>query len=841
MSTEFYTSVDRYGNNILYRGYDLEGNFIAKRVPFKPVLYFPEKSGESKRSGWKTLFGKPVRPHRFDSMRDMKQFLDMYEGVENLEVYGNERHIFAFIQSKFPGEISHDRRLINVVNFDIETAVGEGFPEPSKAEQEIRAITAKSSRDNSYHVWGMRPYQKENPDVTYYHCESETALLQSFLDWWNAEGYTPDIITGWNTRFFDIPYLVNRLTRVLGEKEAKRLSPWRIINSRDVNIRDRKETIYELTGIQHLDYIELFKKFAYTYGNQESYSLNHISHVVLGEKKLDYSDVGSLNNLYEQDFEKFIDYNIKDVDLVNRIDEKLGLIDIVLTISYLAGVNFGDSLATTPVWDSIIFRRLARSKIAIPFNRRNTSKVDFEGAYVKDPHVGMHDWVMSFDLNSLYPNIIVQWNMSTETLLSNRNTNASVENLIAEKDLQLDDNTAVAANGASFRTDRQGVIPQIVSEIYNARKEMKRAMIDAKKEKESTDPTDKEKRQALETKISIFENRQMAMKILLNSLYGAMGNRWFRYFDVSIAEGITLTGQAVIRFSEKVVNGFFNRHLSDKKDRVIAIDTDSLYVNCADAVNAAQPQDTISFLNKLANGAIEPELSQAFERFAKATGGYEQRMEMGREVIADRGIWTAKKRYILNVLDNEGVTYTKPQVKMMGIEAIKSSTPQVCRDEMKRLFPIIMTSNEETVQNEISAFRSKFESLPPQDIAAPRSVSKVEHYAGKDGQIYIKGTPINSRGALLYNHSIRKKNLDNKYRLIYNGDKMKFVFLRTPNPLHENVIAFPDNHLPQELGLHEYIDHQTQFEKAFIDPLQIVLDAVGWKCEPEANLELFFG
>lgn len=838
MSTEFYTSVDRYGNNILYRGYDLEGKRITHRVPYKPVLYFPEKAA-SKPSGWKTLTGKPVRPHKFDSMRDMKQFLAMYEGVENFEVHGNERHIPAFIQSKFPGEITHDRRLINVVNFDIETAIGEGFPEPSVAAQEIRSITATTSRDGSYHVWGLKPY-KGKGNVTYYHCADEVELLDSFLNWWNEEYYCPDIVTGWNTRFFDIPYLVNRIARVLGDKETKRLSPWKLVNAREISRGDKRETTYEISGVQHLDYLELFKKFAYTYGNQESYSLNHISHVVLGEEKLDYSDVGSLNNLYEQNFTKFIDYNIKDVDLVNRIDEKLGLIDIVLTVSYLAGVNFSDSLATTPVWDSIIFRRLARSKIAVPFNNRDTSKIDFEGAYVKDPHVGMHDWVMSFDLNSLYPNIIVQWNMSTETLLSSRNTNASVENFINEKALDLSENTAVAANGATFKTSKQGVIPQIVSEIYDARKEMKRAMIEAKKEKESAVSNDHEKMRSLETKISIYENRQMAMKILLNSLYGAMGNRWFRYFDVSIAEGITLTGQSVIRFSERVVNEFFNKHLAEKKDRVIAIDTDSLYVNCADAVSAANTQRPIEFLNKLANEGIEPELNSAFERFAQMVGAYEQRMEMGREVIADRAIWTAKKRYILNVLDNEGVTYSQPQIKMMGIEAIKSSTPEVCRNEMKRLFPIIMTSDEETVQNEIAQFRQTFESLPPQDIAAPRSVSKVSHYAGKNGQIYIKGTPINSRAALLYNHVIRSKKLDKKYHLIHNGDKIKFVFLRTPNLIHENVIAFPDDHMPVELGLHDYIDYNTQFEKAFIDPLQIVLDAVGWKCEPQANLEFFF-
>ena len=487
MSTEFYSSVSRYGNSLLYRGYDLEGKRIKKRVKYKPRLFVPDPKSKSE---WKTMDGVSVKPLDFDTMKEFREFNDNYKDVANFQTYGIENHVTSFLQRKFPGQIDYDRRLINVVNFDIETAIGEGFPHPDVAAEEIRAITAHSTRDGKYHIWflaGSKEYRPHKDEIAYQY-STETELLQSFLAWWEDSYYSPDILTGWNTRFFDVPYLINRVIRVLGEKEAKKFSPWRVLNSREVQQfearwTNTKETVYEISGIQHLDYIELFKKFAYTYGNQESYSLNHISHVVLGEAKLDYSDIGNLNDLYEQDPQKFIEYNRKDVELVNRIDDRLGLIDIVLTIAYMAGVNYEDALKTTPVWDSIIYRRLAKDKIVVPTKHDNPAKVKFEGGFVKEPNPGMYEWMMSFDLNSLYPNIIVQWNMSPETLLPEKNEQVSVDKIVEGQSFAEPD-TAVAANGAKFSTKKQGVIPSLVSELYDARKANKKKMIEEKKRKE---------------------------------------------------------------------------------------------------------------------------------------------------------------------------------------------------------------------------------------------------------------------------------------------------------------------------------------------------------------------
>jgi len=840
MNDEFYTSVDRFSNHILYRGYAADGEPILKKVKFRPKLFIPSKD-EDKERVWHTMSGEPVKMMKFDSMREMKSFQEMYEGVESFKYYGFERHQIAFIQSKFPGEIKYDARQVNVVNFDIETEVGEGFPNPSTALREVRAITAHCSRDNKYYIWGLKSnYTPRSSRYVYKCCVNEDALLESFIDWWTQPYYTPDVLTGWNIETFDIPYLFNRIINRLGEDYAKKLSPWGLISKRQIKSFGRVQDAFDITGIQVLDYIDLFKKFAVlTYGNQESYSLGHIAHVVLDEAKLDYSDAGNLDDLYNTDFQRYIDYNIHDVEIVQGINDKLAYIDIVMTLAYMAGVNYSDTLKTTPVWDAIIFRRLSRQNIVVPINR-NHLKTSFAGGYVKEPQVGIHDWVMSFDLNSLYPNIIVQHNMSPEKLLSGIDTSVSMEDMIAGKFVNTTPMTAVAANGVRFSTDGVGVIAGIVREIYAARVTIKAQMLEAQRECEQIDPKgEREKYQAVSSQIARLKNKQVAIKTALNSLYGAMGNAYFRYFDLKIAEAVTLTGQVVIQYAERVVNAALDEAIGTSKDRVIAIDTDSVYVGMSDAVNKWAPKKPVDFLDKFGTQFIEPKLEAAFAGLATRHGSIEPRLQMAREVIADRGIWTAKKRYVLNVLDNEGVRFAKPKIKIMGIEAIKSSTPEACRNEMKRMFPVILTTNEATVQAQIAAYKEKFFALPVNQIASPRSATSVRKYVTED--TYTKGTPIHVRGAILYNSLLKAKGLTNKYRGLYDGDKLKYVYLKTPNPINENVISFPDDHLPVEFGLHSFVDYDLQFMKAFADPLQSVLTAIGWNHEAKASLESFFG
>jgi len=838
MNTKFYTNVSRYGNSLLYRGYK-NGKKIQTKIKYQPTYFV----STAKPSNWKSLDGANVSPINFDSMRDAKEWLQVNSQVVGRHIYGNNKHIPAFINDEFPGEIAFDRNQINVTTIDIEVQSDAGFPEPEQAAHEITAICMKNNIDNTFYVWGLKGYDVENSimqenRVVYKHCMSESELLLDFIAHWSLPSHCPDVITGWNSRFFDIPYIVNRIIKIHGEEFVRRLSPWGLIDRRDITTMQRKQMAYEIQGIAQMDYLDLFKKFGYSYGPQETYKLDHIASVVLGEKKLSYEEHGNLHTLYKHDHQKFIDYNIKDVDLVDRFEDKMGLITLALTMAYRGGVNYSDVMGTTAIWDAIIFRNLYANQVIIPFAEEKF-KTPYPGGYVKDPHVGMHKWVVSFDLNSLYPSIIMQNNMSPETIIPGKVANVNVDNLLSgEIKPRLDANECASASGQYFKTDEQGILPKIIDEMYSERVVIKRQMIASQKELERIDKNDKQELYRVQRDIAIAENQQMSIKILLNSLYGALGNKYFRFFDQRIAEGITLTGQLTIRWAEKAINTYLNSVLKTKKDYVLAIDTDSVYVCLDDLVSAVNPKNPLEFVDTVCKEKLEDVLEKSYGDLFDIMGGIENRMVMKREAIADRGIWTAKKRYILNVLDNEGVRYAEPKLKIMGIEAIKSSTPAPCREALKEMFKTIIGGTERDVQNNIESFRTYFKTLSPDQIAFPRGITNLTQFKDKQ-TIYRKGTPIHARGGILYNKMLKDLSLDKQYNKIQNGEKIKFIYLRTPNHIKENVISFLD-YLPEEFGLHRYIDYDTQFNKTFLDVIDPILSAVGWNSKEIATLDEFF-
>jgi len=824
---KFYTDVTLHRGNILLRGYD-NGKRINYKMDYKPYLFVPSKTGTSE---YRSIFGKAVDKISFDGVYEARDFFKRYEDVSGFEIFGLNKFEYTFINDYFPGEVNFDPAKINVGYIDIEVDSSAGFPDIKNADNEVTAITIK--RRDLIISLGCGNYTASE-GVIYIKCANEAALLLKFLEIWKQLDL--DIISGWNIEFFDIPYLVNRITRVHGESFAKKLSPWEILYEDTLEIMGRSTQVYLPKGICVLDYIQLYKKFTYT--NQESYKLDHIAFVELGERKLDYSEFDGLYDLYKRDFQKFMEYNIHDTLLVDRLEQKLNLIGLAMTVAYDAKINYGDVFSPIRLWDTIIHNQLMNDKIVVSRPKNNRKVDQFAGAYVKDPLVGLHNYVASFDVESLYPSLIVQYNISPETYRGKMTRYFSVDqyldNCLFNTDipkLLKDQNLALTANSCTWDRDFKGVFPQLVEKMMADRKRYKNIMLEAKKEYEKNPSNE------LKNKISKYDNLQMARKIALNSLYGALGNQYFRWFEIEFAEAITLTGQLAIRWTERNINAFLDRALKYRKDRVIAIDTDSVYLNLEDLVDK-NAENTIDYLDKVCSEVLDKKIKDSFDSLVDYTNAYTPFLRMKREAIADKGIWTAKKRYILNVHDNEGIRYAEPKLKIMGIEAVKSSTPSSCRTKIKEVIKIIMKGTEQDVIDFIEQFREDFKNLSFDEVAFPRGCNGLSAYRDK-ASIYKKGTPIHVRGALVYNNLLEERDLANRYETVKEGEKIKFCYLRTPNPLRENVVSVV-NTLPKQLGLDQYIDYNTQFTKAFLDPLKIILDAIGYQTERKASLADFF-
>jgi len=826
----FYTNVVQFGNKILVRGIN-NGKKVQDKIDFSPSLFVRSP----KQSEYKSLFGQNLEQIDFESINEAKDFVKRYREVQDFPIFGNTNFAYQYITRYFPDDIDFDISQIKIWSLDIETSAEFGFPDVNDPLEEMLLITIQDYNTKDIISWGSKHCEPVKENHKYIRCKDEYDLLKKFIEYVYLDH--PHIITGWNIEFFDIPYLCNRIRKVLGEDSMKQLSPWNVVNQREISRFKNLETVFDIVGVSVLDYLDLYKKFTYT--AQESYKLDHIAKVELGKEKLSYAEYDSFRMFYKNNWQKFVEYNVVDVELVDQLEDKMRLIELILTMAYDAKCNFIDVFSAVRTWDCILWNHLWKKKIVVHQRDDSRKGRQIEGAFVQEPVPGKYDWVVSFDATSLYPSIIMQYNLSPETMMPG-GIDVTVNSLLNKEhslDSLREDKLCMTANGYKFKTDKQGIFPEIVQKLFDDRQKYKKLMIAAQKKYEET------KDKLYQKDIAKFNNFQMARKIQLNSLFGAWGNEFFRFYDDRIAEGITITGQYIIRTVGKALNEYLNK-ICGSNDYIYSFysDTDACYITLDPLVQKFykdMPREkVVEILDKICNDRIEKAINKACDDLMSYTNAYERKVYFKREVIADRGIWVAKKRYALNVYNNEGVQYKEPKLKVMGLEIVRSSTPEPIRDALREAVKLALTKTEAHIQKYIREFEEEYKTLRAEDIAFPRGVNGLDKYSDR-ASIYRQATPMHVRGALLYNFYLKEKKLEKKYELIQEGDKIKFLYLKEPNTIGENCIAFVSS-IPEELQLTKYVDYNIMFEKSFLEPLTTILNGIGWSAKPKATLEGLF-
>lgn len=830
----FYTNVKQLGNNIYVRGYE-DGVSFKDKVEYRPTLYLrsPEKTK------YKTLQGEYLKPINPGNIWETRKFIEQYKDVDNFQIYGDISPVNQYISDNYPEEnIEFDINKIKIYIIDIETTSTYGFPNVEEVREEILLITIQDFATKKTYTWGSRPFTETVENNTYVECSNEIELLERFIQFWESD--YPEIISGFNCEFFDIPYLLRRIATVMSESDAKRLSVWKNIRERKVRVEktNREEYVYDIAGLSCLDFISLFKKFSGI--KLENNRLETVAQEVLGETKLDHSQYETFSEFYTNDFNTFTRYNIKDCELVSKLEESLGLIGLALAMAFDTRVNFEDVFFQSRMWDSIIYNFLKRNNICIPQREETTLKTEkFKGAYVKDTQVGKFNYIVTYDINSLYPSIIRTFNISPETLVQQRNLKVSVDSILTEE-FTNDTDHSVCANGSMYTKSFQGFLPKLMEKLYNDRVIYKKMMLAAKAEYE------KNPSEEIKKKINVYNNYQNVKKTVLNSAFGTLGCEYFRYYDLRNAEAITYTGQAIIRWLEQKLNAFLNKIAGTQDfDFAIAMDTDSIMINFEPVIQRifggreVEMVKIIDFMDKVCSTKIQDCIDESFREICEVLGAFERQLNMKREKLCSSGLWVAKKNYIMKVWDNEGVRYSEPKIVISGISAIKSSTPAYCRNRIREGINLILDKDNDELISFIESCKKEFFALTPEEVSFPKSVSNVTKYS-VNKNAYLSGTPIQSRASLVYNRYIQEQKLDKKYPLIKDGEKIKFCYLKMPNPINENVIAFIQR-FPTELGLEKYVDYKTQFEKTFISNLAPILKVIGWTTKRTNTLDSLFG
>lgn len=857
MSDLFYINVAQVSNKI-HAIYVENGERKKNKFDFCSDLYVNDPRGE-----YKTIYGKRFKKVELDSLSEWKRRIKSSEEIENEVLCGNPKPEFEFIHKHFPEEINFDMDHINIFYLDIEVWGDGTFPDPEEAKFPINAISVRH-RNKTYSFilrYENQTVSSDREDVELFLFDTEEELMTKFIKFWGQSKV--DIVSGWNVTNFDITYICKRIENIFGEKTIKELSPYKSFFSfKRKNDYGKMELVYKIAGVSQLDYLALYKKF--TFQNRESYTLDFISNLELGEKKIDISDHDNLFDLYENDFKLFVDYNIKDAELVEKLENKLKLLEIGLTLAYFSKVNYEDILSPMRYWENIIQNYFTENNIVEPINKKERKKdKKFKGAYVKEPVPGRVNYLVSFDYASLYPNVLKTFNISPETLVDYQEMEVDdilTQSLDLSKDYEND--YVIAANGARFRKDVHGFIPILVDRMLNLRKEYKNKMLEAKKEIEKlklTDP-DSPKIEQLQKDVIAYNNKQMVAKVAANSFYGICGLEFFRFFDTRIAEAVTTSAQGATKFTEKYINEYLNRvfKFDSPVDFISASDTDSLYINLGPIIEKLAkdktPEQKLELVKKIGYSKLAEKIDEANIEYQKYLNVYEPALVMKLEAISDHAVFIAKKKYFMSVVHFEGVDYTTPQLKMTGVEAIKTgAVPKVCREALEDCINLILFKTEDDLIQYVKEFKEKWNSFEPHEIAFPKGITNLEKYFNekaeylylneiyteKDISLFKSKCPIHIRSSITYNYLLKKYKLEKFYSLIKSGSKIKYIYLKDKTTVGDDVIGFP-NKLPKEFNLHNQVDYNKQFNKAFISPLEIITKPVGWSHEKKMDLFSYF-
>lgn len=827
--------------------WDESGNRITLDTTYEPYIYLETNNTPDTTS----IFDTKLKRKKFRNQAERSRYIKdnkLTRVFENLNV--QQQYLIDTFWKDNEQE-SFNKHNIRTVFIDIETYSPDEFPKPDDPQHVINIITVYDSISKQFLTWGLKPYTKKNDNALYFYCKTEKELLSKFLNY--IESDYPDILSGWNSEFFDIPYIINRITKILGEEEVKRLSPVRYIRPIVFAGKFGKEQVHwHIEGVSCVDYLDIYKRFCPVL--RESYKLDSIGEIELGKNKVDYGDT-NLSSLADDNWELFVDYNIQDVNLLVQLEEKLQYLQLLRMIAYAGLTTFEGALGSLSVITGLCAIRARHHEKRIPtFNKGLLPGNDEQnaGAYVGEPLRGFQEHIVSFDANSLYPNVMITLNLSPETKVGtivDKNEKGVVINHVNGQSFTLSEENfvkfikkeqiAISKAKVLFSQKTKGIIPETVDHYYEKRVQLKKLLKAAKRKLLALEKGTAEYR-SHKNYIDNLNIQQHTIKILINTIYGYFGNKHSPLGDDELAESITLTGQAVIKQSNKLLIDYIKNkaNLTDaeieKDTPIIYNDTDSSYISIKHIVNKLgikmlnkKNEVTDEYLKEVQN--IEDYLNVEIKKWGTSSlNSNDCRLNFKREVIADTGLFLQKKRYVIHVLDEEGIPCNK--FKYTGVEVVRTTMPKAIKPYVKKIIEtMLLTRSLQTTNKLFNETYDKFKSLGIEDIAFVMGVKGYEKYAAQCNLFNTaKHMPIHVKAAYFYNLMLDKQDVGTKHERLSSGDKVRYFYVKQPNRFGLSVMGYKYNYPKEFTDLFEP-DHEKMFEKIIFSVIERFYEAVNWK------------